>query len=535
MRRAMTFFLVLLLLLCTPAFAAAEPATGDFADIQGHWAEGEIRTACNLGLMSGVGTTAQRFKIFNPEAAVSRAELVSVLERTFQLDYGNIRFIKEPVASDYYQDVEDKAWYSGALVLCAINGILDDDVDFKPGEPVTRIEVARAIWRSFTAKNIIVPMTRMMPIYADTGSLTDEDRNAVVFVSNTGIMKGDGGNFRPGEPVKRAELARVLNRCAQLIALNQNSNGQEYTVPVGQTFILFLNSNPSTGYQWNKDSWDEEVVSLTSRNFEAGGNKALVGQEGKEGFVFKALKTGSTEIKLNYARPWESVQPEETYNLKVKVVAPQSESAEVQMSLKPVKSKNDLVDVELNIPQIEGLKNEQVQSAINRHFMEDANALKDDLEAEADEAKRGSEQSGYTFQPYGLWSICEKYCENGDILSLYVDYYTYTGGAHGSTERRAYNYDLQTGERLELKDLFKMGYDYKAALNEQVKARIAARPENYFDGDMGFQGINESNFYLENNILMLYFDEYEIAPYAVGIPQFKLPLNLFGNNLKDEY
>jgi predicted secreted protein len=326
-----------------------------------------------------------------------------------------------------------------------------------------------------------------------------------------------------------------LNRCAQLIALNQNSNGQEYTVPVGQTFILFLNSNPSTGYQWNKDSWDEEVVSLTSRNFEAGGNKALVGQEGKEGFVFKALKTGSTEIKLNYARPWESVQPEETYNLKVKVVAPQSESAEVQMSLKPVKSKNDLVDVELNIPQIEGLKNEQVQSAINRHFMEDANALKDDLEAEADEAKRGSEQSGYTFQPYGLWSICEKYCENGDILSLYVDYYTYTGGAHGSTERRAYNYDLQTGERLELKDLFKMGYDYKAALNEQVKARIAARPENYFDGDMGFQGINESNFYLENNILMLYFDEYEIAPYAVGIPQFKLPLNLFGNNLKDEY
>jgi len=535
MRKAVAFFLVLLLLLCTPAFAAAEPATGDFADIQGHWAEGEIRTACNLGLMSGVGITAQGFKMFKPEAAVSRAELVSVLERAFQLDYGNIRFIKAPVAGDYYQDVEDKAWYSGALVLCAVNGIIDNDVDFKPGEPVSRIEVARTICRSFTAKNIIVPMTKMMPIYADTGSLTDEDRNAVIFVSNTGIMKGDGGNFRPGEPVKRAELARVLNRCAQLIALNQNSNGQEYTVPVGQTFILFLNSNPSTGYQWNKDSWDEEVVSLTSRNFEAGGNKALVGQEGKEGFVFKALKTGSTEIKLNYARPWESVQPEETYNLKVKVVAPQSESAEVQMNLKSVKSKNDLVDVELNIPQIEGLKNEQVQSAINRHFMEDANALKDDLEAEADEAKRGSEQSGYTFQPYGLWSICEKYCENGDILSLYVDYYTYTGGAHGSTERRAYNYDLQTGERLELKDLFKMGYDYKAALNEQVKARIAARPENYFDGDMGFQGINESNFYLENNILMLYFDEYEIAPYAVGIPQFKLPLNLFGNNLKDEY
>ena len=70
-------------------------------------------------------------------------------------------------------------------------------------------------------------MTNMMPIYADTGSLTDEDRNAVIFVSNTGIMKGDGGNFRPGEPVKRAELARVLNRCAQLIALNHSSTGAD--------------------------------------------------------------------------------------------------------------------------------------------------------------------------------------------------------------------------------------------------------------------------------------------------------------------
>jgi len=32
-----------------------------------------------------------------------------------------------------------------------------------------------------------------------------------------------------------------------------------------------------------------------------------------------------------------------------------------------------------------------------------------------------------------------------DKLSLYVDYYSYTGGAHGSVARVTYTFDLKTG------------------------------------------------------------------------------------------
>ena len=48
----------------------------------------------------------------------------------------------------------------------------------------------------------------------------------------------------------------------------------------------------------------------------------LVGQGGKEYWQFKALQAGSTELQLVYARPWESVQPAQVFNLKVVVTQP---------------------------------------------------------------------------------------------------------------------------------------------------------------------------------------------------------------------
>lgn len=533
MKKVMTWFLAAVFLLGTSAIAPAKLAPGDFIDIGGHWAESEIQTAFNLGLMSGVGTTTQGFKVFKPEDTVSRGQLASVLERTFRLDYGKIRFIKAPLASDYYQDVDDKTWYSGAVVVCAINKILEDGTYLKPAESVSRVELARTIYRSFEAKNISVPMIMIMPDYSDIGSLNNEDRNAVVFVNNTGIMQGYEHCFRPGDPIKRGELARVLNRCADLMALNEDSNGQEYTVPVGQTFILSLNTNPSTGFQWNPGSWDDEIMSLNNRHFESSSNEMLVGQGGKEYFAFTALKPGSTEIKLNYARPWESVQPLQNYSLKIIVTPETIENSSLQLAIKPVKSSTELINVDMSIPQISGFKDEKVEAGINQQFIQDADEVRSTLGSQVLDFKNDCEKNGYPFRPYEVYSGCKNYYENGKILSLYVDYYSYTGGAHGSTERRAYNYNLQTGEKLELKDFFKSGYDYKSVIDKQIKKEIAAQPEYYFDGDMGFNGIDGQSCYIENNCLVIYFSQYEIAPYAAGIPEFRLPLYLFENGLKD--
>ncbi|MEN6462457.1 MAG: DUF4163 domain-containing protein [Syntrophomonas sp.] len=532
MKKAVIGLVIALCLLINPSATMAKLAPGDFIDISKHWAENDIQTAVNLGLMSGVETNAQGFRIFAPEGAVSRAQLAVVLQRTFQLDFGKIRFIKAPVASDYYPDVQDQTWYSEAVVLSAINRIFTDSVEFNPDQEVTRLEIARSVYRAFAAKNISVPMIMIMPDYKDIDSLTNEDRNAVVFTSNTGIMKGDGTNFRPGDKVKRAELARVMNRCLTLLGIDESYNGKEYSLPVGQTFTLVLNSNPTTGYEWILSSWDKNIIALDNSDFQSS-NVNMVGSGGQQYFKFKALKPGSIELGLNYARPWESVQPQQQYRLKI-VVTEKSGVSTLQLITKPEKYESDLIYVETNIPEISGLKNTQVQSVINQKFIQDVNQLKTPLESEARDFKNECDQNGYPFRPYGFYSSCDKYYQNGKILSLYVDYYQYTGGAHGSTERRAYNYDLASGQNMGLKDLFKVGYDYQIVINNYIKEAIGNCPEMYFPDDMGFNGISaDQGCYIQNGFLVVYFAQYEIAPYAAGIPEFRLPLSLFADGLKD--
>lgn len=224
MRSRLLVYWLLIMLLAFPALASAKLAPGDFIDINGHWAQQDIQGVYNQGLMKGTGVTGQGYKVFSPEGQVSHAQLAAVMVRTFKLDYGNIRFIKQPVATDYYSDVDNQAWYAGDAVMCAINQIFTSPTDrkFNPEMPVTRIEVAVAIKNSFNAKGISVPMIMLMPVYDDIKDYTNEQTNAMIFVSNTGIMKGDNKLFRPSDPVTRAEMATILTRCAKLITLNQS-------------------------------------------------------------------------------------------------------------------------------------------------------------------------------------------------------------------------------------------------------------------------------------------------------------------------
>lgn len=278
----------------------------------------------HLGIMIGISAAEPSRGIFSPLTAVSRAQLAVVLQRTFQFDYGDIRFIKAPQASDYYQDVSNDAWYADALVLCAINDIFRSGDNFAPDRAVSRLEVAQAIYRSFEAKGISVPMIMMMPIYEDTGNLSADELNAVVFASNTGIMQGEAGFFRPAGELQRAELAKVMARCVKLMAIEENYSGQEYQVPAGQTFIVALYSNPTTGYAWTlKNAGDGQVVTpvVDFYRSEAGGNEPLVGQGGRHYWQFKALRAGSAQLQLVYARPWESVQPAQVFNLTVMVTS----------------------------------------------------------------------------------------------------------------------------------------------------------------------------------------------------------------------
>ena len=74
---------------------------------------------------------------------------------------------------------------------------------------------------------------------------------------------------------------------------------------VGQEFTIALDSNPTTGYDW-EEIHDESMLSLIEDKYVPDEKaKGLVGAGGTQYYRFQALEIGNTEITFTYQRPWE--------------------------------------------------------------------------------------------------------------------------------------------------------------------------------------------------------------------------------------
>jgi hypothetical protein len=126
---------------------------------------------------------------------------------------------------------------------------------------------------------------------------------------------------------------------------------------------------------------------------------------------------------------------------------------------------------------------------------------------------------------------------NGNCtISLYYDEYAYTGGAHGTIFRTSDTWDIKKRRNIRLDDIVRCRYggeyDYiKHLIIDRIKSYEGIEKfmclEN-FEEKIVCNFYNE-NFYLVPEGLVVYYQQYDVAPYAVGIPQFLIPFN--GNDI----
>lgn len=209
-------------------------------------------------------------------------------------------------------------------------------------------------------------------------------------------------------------------------------------------------------------------------------------------------------------------------------------SKPVTVTTKSVQQNTDLINIDLKIPVVSGIKDQKIQNAINGQFEKDALDFREEIESLSVLGEQEAKNAGFPFRKFDATTAFKVAYNKNGLLSIPVEYYQFTGGAHGATEKRPYNYDLKTGRVITLGDIFKKGYNYKEAINKEVKRQIKEKNDLYFSQPgMEFQTIKENQpFYLVDDGLTVYFAQYEIAPYAAGIPEFKLPFTLFDNNVK---
>lgn len=203
---------------------------------------------------------------------------------------------------------------------------------------------------------------------------------------------------------------------------------------------------------------------------------------------------------------------------------------ELKIVEKSITKNLNYIKEDIKMPQIKGGNDEKKITLIN-------NTINNDILPKVEEADKISKeyfdvpgQGNPTF-PYEINSKYNITTNSNYIFSLYNDYYEFLGGAHGMTIRTSYTIDKEKESLLSLKDLFILGYDYKDIINKDIKNQINKNPEIYFDSGSEFKGINENQgFYIEDDNLVIYYQLYDIAPYVAGIPEFKIPLQLFDKN-----
>lgn len=117
--------------------------------------------------------------------------------------------------------------------------------------------------------------------------------------------------------------------------------------------------------------------------------------------------------------------------------------------------------------------------------------------------------------------------EDENLITISLESYLFTGGAHGYTSKTFLNFDKKKGIELENSELFKNSEEFQAFAEEMFrqKERIPKDKSINYTGFM----FEQDSFYLPENIgftkegVKLLYNQYEVASYADGIIELVLP------------
>jgi hypothetical protein len=123
---------------------------------------------------------------------------------------------------------------------------------------------------------------------------------------------------------------------------------------------------------------------------------------------------------------------------------------------------------------------------------------------------------------------------NNQLISIRLIIQAYiTGMAHPAHQHDVLNFNLDTGEQLELSDLFKKESDYLTILSSNAREILFKRLTDT-DKEMIIEGTTPTiehfkTWNIKSNGLMITFDEGSVAPYVNGIQTVLIPFAALKN------
>lgn len=288
----------------------------------------------------------------------------------------------------------------------------------------------------------------------------------------------------------------------------------------------------------NNDDY-EQVIEKYIRDYVSKNNmKVEKGKIAINKYTPYMITDGGICVYFNpYRRSEDSIDyefriPNDIFKNKIKIV--ETNEIVANIDTQTITKNNKYINSVINIPIII-TSNKEINQSINDKIRGDIMNFYVESQKEAQSYYQDYEDTANKFIANADFDV-KKNSDN--MLSISIEYYKYSGGAHGYTEIITYNIDMLTGKDLKLNDLFKANVDYKSVIDNEIRKQIEAlmKKDESYVGVYEFKGIDlNQKFYIQDDNLVIYFDLYDIAPYAAGFPEFNINVKVINHILKEEY
>ena len=147
-----------------------------------------------------------------------------------------------------------------------------------------------------------------------------------------------------------------------------------------------------------------------------------------------------------------------------------------------------------------------------------------ELYKEATELYKYNKENGYPQMMYELYREYQITLNQENAVSMYIDEYIFSGGAHGTTTRTSQTWNLMLGKMVELYELYPNEPYFLLDILRKINREISENIEIYFADPypLVVEYFNPDSYYIDNGKVVIYFQQYDIAPYSSGIIEFTL-------------
>lgn len=193
-----------------------------------------------------------------------------------------------------------------------------------------------------------------------------------------------------------------------------------------------------------------------------------------------------------------------------------------------------LLEYSAKYPQIKEAGNDPCLIKINDFYKGKFNEMNEktlfEAKKMASEDFLAAKEGEYEFRPHGLGNTYEVTYNDKGLLSINLLEYTYWGGAHPNSFKESAIFDINTGQKVTLEKLFKVDKDKAIGIVlTEVRKQIEEKgSEELFLYEDALESLPDSffeeDFYYDGKDIVFYFQQYVIAPYAAGFPEFRIPV-----------